>query len=166
MGALDIILLVCFIPAVVVGLKKGLISQLFALAALVIGAVLAVRYSPELATWLGPRLKSSEQVTKIASFALLFVGGTLLLKLIGWAVTKFFNLMSLGALNRILGLVFALAKTALLLGLAIYIIEGLNARWDIINQQTLNDSQVYVFLRDLALRIFPKLKDVCPELSL
>ena len=48
MGTLDIILLICFIPALVRGIQKGFIEQVISLASIFIGAWMAYRFAEPL----------------------------------------------------------------------------------------------------------------------
>ena len=52
MGTIDIVILACFLPAIFIGLKNGLIRQLVALAVVVLGIWLAVRFSDVVAAWI------------------------------------------------------------------------------------------------------------------
>ena len=51
MGTLDIILLICFIPAIVRGIQKGFVEQLVAIVSILLGAWLAFKFSTPLSTW-------------------------------------------------------------------------------------------------------------------
>ena len=78
--------------------------------------------------------------------------------LVGHLVTKLFKVATLGWLNRLLGALFAIFTTALLLGLLISVFEGLNASWNIVDPEKLVDLKVWPVLRDFASGILPQLK--------
>ena len=52
MCILDIIILVCFVPAIVRGISKGFVSQAAALLALIAGVWIAFHFSDMLCSWL------------------------------------------------------------------------------------------------------------------
>ena len=55
MGTIDIAILICFLPAVFMGLKNGFIRQLVALGVIVLGIMLAMRFSDTVGAWLQER---------------------------------------------------------------------------------------------------------------
>ena len=160
MGTLDIILLACFIPALVTGITKGFVEQVVALASVVIGAVLAYRFSATLAEWLAPSFNIDGKLLQVICFAVVVILTIIILHRLGRLLTKVLKLAMLGGLNRILGLVFALFKAALVLGLLIPVFEGLNEKWAFVKMEVLADSPVYMALKGFALKIFPFLKSL------
>ena len=52
MGILDIVLLICFVPAIVSGVTKGFIRQVVEIVAILAGAWVAFRCSSMLSVWL------------------------------------------------------------------------------------------------------------------
>lgn len=165
MGILDYILLVCFIPAVIEGLWKGLIRQVFGIVAIVAGVIVASHFTPELAKWLTLQFENPEaKFVNILSFALLLIGTVLTLNIVGNLVTKLFQAASLGMLNRLLGMLFGLIKTALIMALLVYIFDGLNGKWNFVEGATLDASPVYTWLRGLSLKVFPFLKNLAENI--
>ena len=160
MAILDIILLICFLPAVIQGLRKGFIKQAFGLAAVIRGVWMAMHYTPDVAKWMALQFEADEKVINVLSFALVLIAGVAVFEIIGALITKLFDAASLGFLNRLAGLVFALAKAALLIGLFVYIFDGLNGKWNLVQKETLDGSAIYTFLKDAAMKIFPYLKEL------
>lgn len=161
MNILDIVLLLCFIPGIVQGVSKGLVKQIVSFAALFIGFTLAKRWCVSFAAVLAAQMPNSQPVfTNALSFALIFLAAILVISLIGSLITKIINAATLGWANRLLGVVFALLTTAFILGILACLFDGLNTKWQLINNDTLNASEVYVYLRDFGSRIFPFLKSI------
>ena len=160
MGTLDIILLVCFIPAVVTGVAKGFVEQVVALASVILGAWLAIRFSTALAEWLGPTFNIDGKLLHIICFAIIVILTIILLHLAGRLLAGVLKLAMLGWLNRLLGFVFAIFKAALVLGLLITVFEGFNAQWGMVKPETLADSPVYMALKGFAAKVFPYLKSL------
>lgn len=160
MGIIDIIILACFIPAVIQGLKRGFVSQAISLVAIFAGIFLAIKFNGDVAPWLSGHIKADEKTLKVISFIILLLATIIILKLIGKLLTRLLNFATLGAANRLAGLVFALFEYALIIGLVISLFDDLNTKITLVNPQTLADSPVYMFLKEFAGKVFPYLKDL------
>ena len=158
MPIMDIILLLCFIPAIISGISKGFVKQVVDLVAILVAAWAAFRFSSPLAEWLGQRITLDLTVLKVISFVLIAVVVAVVLNLISAVLTKALGALSLGFLNRLLGIVFAVLKVALILGLLIMLFESLNSTLHLVKPETFEDAVVYNTLRDVANKIFPILK--------
>lgn len=94
----------------------------------------------------------------VISFALIAIVTALVLHLVGALITKALKAVSLGFLNRLLGLVFAVLKVGLVLGLLILLFETLNSSLGLVKPEKLENAVVYGALRDASNAIFPILK--------
>ena len=159
MAVLDIILLVCFIPAIVSGISKGFIKQCINIVALLAGVWAAFHFSEPLSVWLGQFFTLEKTVLHIISFAIVALIAVLLLNLVGNLLGKALDSLSLGWLDKVLGIVLAIFKTALILGLLIIVFDGLNAKWNLVNPDTFNDTVVWGAIKDFASKILPFLKE-------
>lgn len=158
MAILDIILLICFIPAIVMGISKGFVKQLIEVAAILIGAWAAFRFSTALSIWMGQYLTFGEKILHIICFIIIFIVIALLLNLLGELLTKVIKIIALGWINRLLGLLFGILKVALALGLVIMVFEGINTTFHIVKDGALNDAVVYQGMKHFAENVFPYLK--------
>ena len=159
MNTLDIILLVCLVPALVRGAMKGLISQALGLVSLVLGVWLAFHFSEMICTWLAQYLKGlSDAALHIIGFALVLIVVILLLALVSKLLQKLFKVASLGWVDHLLGAVFGLCTAVLVIGLLISLFEAVNVHHTLVQEETLAKSKLYAPLRDLAYTIFPYLK--------
>jgi len=160
MGTLDIILLLFFIPAVVRGISKGFVEQLVSIASVIIGAWLAFKFSEPASAWLGTHLDWDASVLNITAFILIAIVVALLLKLVGKIITGLMKDLSLGFIDRFLGLVLSLLKSALIIGLLIYLFDAINTKLTLVNPETLDASVVYTTLKNAANIVFPFLKNL------
>ena len=161
MGTLDIILLVCFIPAIIRGLSKGFVEQAVALISIFAGTWVAYHFSQLLCAWMEPHFPTvSEKTMMTVAFIILLVVSIMALFVAGKLLTKVVRLVMLGWLDRLLGFIFAIMKAALLLGLVIVLFERINVNHFLVKEATLADSQVYCFIRSLAYTVFPYLKEL------
>ena len=159
MATLDIILLICFIPGIIRGLSKGFLEQALALAGIVLSVWAAFRFSTLVCAWLKPYLDVSETTLNVIAFALILVAVSLLVLLIAKLLTKVAEMAMLGWLDKILGLVLALAVNALVIGVFIILFDTVNTKFALVKPDVLEESIVYTHLRDLCYLVFPYLKE-------
>ena len=160
MGTLDILLLICFIPALVTGIQKGFVEQVVSIASIFVGAWLAYRFAGPLGVSLKEFLNVDQKIISVISFALIVILSVFLLNLLGKLLGKTLSLASLGFLNKLLGVVFSLLKAALIIGLIIFVFDTLNTKWGLVNGEVLQNSVVYTAIKDAALKVFPYLKNL------
>ena len=160
MATLDIILLVCFIPGIIRGLSKGFLEQALALVGIVLSVWAAFHFSSLVCTWLKPYLEVSETVLNVIAFALILVAISLAVLLVARLLTKVVELAMLGWLNKVLGLAFAVAVNALVIGVFIILFDTLNVKFGFVKPEVLDQSVVYTTLRDLCYLVFPYLKQL------
>lgn len=160
MNVLDIILLICFIPAVIQGIRNGFIAQVISIAALILGVWASARFTPEVSTWLAQYITVSDQVMKVISFTAILLMSFLVLALIGKFLEATFKLVMLGWLNSLLGAVFSLIKAGLVIGLVIMAFCSLNNTFDFVSEEVLNESVLFPPLKKMAYTVFPYLKEL------
>ena len=160
MSTPDIIILICFLPAIISGITKGFIEQAVGLISLVLGAWLAFHFSNAVAEWLQPYLEVSETVLHVISFAAIMIAVVIVLFVIGKALTGVTKLVMLGWLNRLLGLVFALIIAGLIIGLGIILFDTVNLKFELVDEAVLEESVLYGPIRDIAYMVFPYLKEL------
>ena len=160
MGTIDIIILACFLPAVVIGLKDGFIRQLVALSALILGLYLSVRFSAPVGRWITERWHLEPFLIKVISFSAIFIAVALVLSLLGKLLEKVLKITMLGWLNRILGLVFAIITTALVVGTIIDVVNSANGMLEFIPEEKIAESRLYRPLLHLVETAFPYLKSL------
>ena len=160
MNTVDIILLICFIPALVQGFRKGFISQIIAIISIILGVWLSFRFASEVSVWLAQYITGSEQILKITAFALILTAVIIGLALLGKLLESTFELVMLGWLNKLLGAAFSLVKAGLLIGLAIMVFCSLNNTFSLVSEEVLKESVLFPPLKDLAYTVFPYLKEL------
>ena len=160
MNILDIILLICFVPAVIQGFRKGFISQVIAIISIIAGVWLSVQFASPVTAWLAQYIEGSEQVLKVVAFALIFIAVIASLVLLGKLIEGTVKLIMLGWLNRLLGVVLSLVKAGLIVGLVIMAFCSLNNTFQFVSEDVLNESVLFPPLKNMAYTVFPYLKDL------
>ena len=139
MSTLDIIILVCFVPAIVTGIQRGFIAQVVSLVSIILGIWLAFHFSEMVCEWLRQYLPNlSETILNIVGFVLILAVVALLLHLVGKLLLRLFKAVDLGWLNWILGLIFSLLKGALIIGLFLVLFDTLNLKFELVKPETLD----------------------------
>ena len=160
MSTPDIIILLCFLPAIVGGIMRGFIEQAIALVSLILGAWLAFKFSTLVGDWLQPYLEVSETVLHVISFIVIIIVVALALFFVGRLLSGITKLVMLGWLDRLLGLVFALLKAGLIVGIGIILFDTLNVKFELVDEAVLDNSVLYSPIRDIAYTVFPYLKEL------
>ena len=160
MNTLDIILLICFIPAIIQGLRKGFIAQAVSIISIIAGLWAASEFTETVAEWGSQYLAVSEQAMNIIAFALIMIVVFLALGLVGKLLEGLFKMVLLGWVNRLLGLAFALLKTALIVGLLVIIFSSVNESLQLVENSILNESMLYPTFKKLAFEVFPQIKEI------
>ena len=160
MNILDIILLICFVPALIQGIRKGFIAQAISIISIVAGIWASARFADVVSAWVAQYITASEQVMKVVAFALILIVVFIVLGLVGRLLEGLFNLVLLGWVNKLLGVVFALLKTALIIGLLIIVFTSINDNFHFVQESVLNESVLYPHLKKIAFEVFPYVKDM------
>jgi membrane protein required for colicin V production len=107
MNWLDIAIVILLIVPALIGLKAGIIKILLTVAGLIVGVVLAGRFS----TWLGGQLTfiSDPGIAKVVAFALILIVVLVLASVAAALIKKFASALLLGWINRLGGAVLGLA---------------------------------------------------------
>lgn len=161
METLDIIILICFLPALVQGIKNGFVSQVISLAAVFFGAWLAFRFSEVTCDWLAKYLPNvSDAVLHAIGFIVVFLFVVLILNLLGRILERVLKLAMLGWLDKLLGIALALAKGVLIIGLLIIVFSTINDKFTLVSAEKLDASIFYNPIKDIAYKVFPYLKSL------
>src|SRR5690606_5199861 len=88
-------------------------------------------------------------------FAITFIIIVLVITLAGKALTKLADFAMLGILNKILGALFGLMKTAFILSILLVIIEKISPTLLVISEESKEESALYTPLHNFAPSIFP-----------
>jgi len=160
MGTIDLIILACFLPAIVIGLKSGFVRQLVALGAIVLGLYLSIHFSDIVGQWLAERWHVEKFWLKVISFTAIFIGVALVLNLIGTLVERVLKITMLGWLNRLLGLALAIVACALIVGTLIYMINSANDLLQFIPEEKIAESRFFKPLLHMVELVFPYLKSL------
>ena len=160
MNIIDIIIICCLVPAVIHGLSKGFVNQAFALVALILGVWLSFKFSGPVGDWLVSFAEISPTILHVVSFALILMVVIAITHLVGKIVEKTLKVVMLGWLNKLLGIVFAVIKVGLIVGLVIVLFDAVNSNIPLVSEEKLDSSIFYRPIKTIADSIFPFLKEL------
>lgn len=155
MNILDIILIICFIPSIIAGMKKGFVSQVVSIIGLLASIWVSSRFAYATGNWLSNYVQTDIAILNLVAFALLMVATCIVFAMIGKILKKMIRVTMLDWLDTILGMVFNVVKVALIVGIIITIFDSLNEKHMFINSSVIDDSLFYGHLRDLVQLTFP-----------
>ncbi len=106
------------------GLRHGFIHEIARIISLIGGFICASKFNGEIQPYLAPYI-SNESLLVTASYMIVFTIVVIIISLIAQIIQKFFELILLGWLNRLLGFLLGIIKGFLIVSLMIFIIQAI-----------------------------------------
>ena len=160
MNIIDAIILICLIPAIFQGFRKGFISQAISIVSIIVGIWASAQFADMTTDWISQYITSSEPVLKIVAFAIILVIVFLLLGLLGKLLESILNFVLLGWVNKLLGTIFSLLKAFLILGLIALAYNSICITCGFTKPEIFETSVLYQFISDMADTVFPYIKNM------
>jgi membrane protein required for colicin V production len=137
------------------GFTKGFVIVLASFVALVLGVLGAIYFSDYAAELLKNKTDIDEEYISIAAFSVTFMAIIFGVHLIAKIVNQAVKMVMLGPLNKVMGGVFSMLKTVVLLSVMFYIFDFVNTQVSIVKRKTLNESMAYTSIRDITDAVIP-----------
>jgi len=144
MNWIDFVIIILLVFGLARGFIDGFIKELASLLALILGIWGAIKFSSFTAEKLYDYFDMTGQYT-----------GIILVHFVGVIVDMFLDKISLGVLNSLLGLLFGLFKTALILSVIFTILNAIDAKHRFLPARTIETSRLYSPIADIAPALFP-----------
>lgn len=165
---IDIVFAIIMVIAILKGYQKGLIIAVFSIVAFIIGLAAALKLSTVVAGWLKDSTSLSAKWLPFISFALVFLGVVLLVRLGAKLIEKSFQAVLLGWVNRLGGIVFYAALYIIIFSIFLFYAEKVQ----LLKPSTIASSQTYSFIQpwgpkviDGFGKVIPIFKDMFEDLS-
>ncbi|TAD93528.1 MAG: CvpA family protein [Bacteroidetes bacterium] len=142
---IDVITLVAVAFGLFKGFSKGLIVALFSFLAYLIGLAAAVKLSAVVAVYLGTATGITQKWLPILSFALVFIGVVLLVRLGAALVEKTAKLVLLGWVNKLGGILLFVLLYCTLLSVLLFYASQLS----LLSQSAMAESVIWPYLQPL-----------------
>ncbi len=142
------------------GYKNGLVKELCNLVGLVVGVILAVRFSGYIGTLIQENTSIEDKYIPIIAFLIIFVVTTISAILIAKVLTKLLKIISLNWLNKIAGIVFSILKICVVLGGVFHIVLHINNDFMIVDPSIFQSSIAFEYLMKSFEFVFPTIKQI------
>ena len=158
MNYIDIIIIALLIIAALHGVWKGFIRQLFGLIALFLGIWCAFHFSDFAASYISRWIDKNETAVTIISFAVTFIIVLMGVIFVGKITEQLVKVVALGLFNRLIGVLFSVAKMALILSVCIWLLLAFDKLWPFFPHHDSGQSILFAPVAKLAPSLFPYLK--------
>tara|TARA_B110000967_G_scaffold108910_1_gene111592 strand:- start:382 stop:969 length:588 start_codon:yes stop_codon:yes gene_type:complete len=155
MNIFDIVIAVILIIAFIRGFMKGFFVELASLIALIGGVYGAIHFSYFAANILKKYVAWSENYIALTAFAVTFIAIVIAVSSLGKVFTKMADFVALGLINKILGGIFALLKSVVILSVIFVFFARVNSTIPFVEKQTLDASILYAPVKEIVPTIFP-----------
>ena len=155
MNWIDLVIVILLGLSVISGFTDGFVKEVASLAALILGIWGAIKFSTFTAAKLYDWFDMSGQYVGIIAFLVTFLVIVVIIHFIGILADRFIDAISLGFLNRILGMVFGLLKSVLIMSVIFVVLNALDSRRPFLPKEKIEQSRFYNPISDIAPAIFP-----------
>lgn len=155
MNWIDTVIVVILIISMVMGFINGFVKEVASLAALILGIWGAIRFSAFTATKLYDYFDMTGRYVGLIAFIITFGVIVVGIHFVGLIVNKIVDAASLSFVNRLLGIVFGLLKSILILSVLFVVINTINERINLLSKERIAESIFYNKISDIAPVIFP-----------
>jgi len=155
MNYIDVIIIVILVAGMVRGFFNGFVKEVASLLALILGIWGAIKFSGFTAEKLYDYFDLTGNYVGIVSFLITFGIIVIIIHFIGMLVDKLVDAVSLNILNKLLGIVFGLFKSILILSVFLVVLNAINDRNHFLPKEKIEQSALYNPVSDIAPAIFP-----------
>lgn len=160
MGFIDIILAALLVFGLIRGLRNGLFVELASLVSFFIGIYIAVKFSYIVGGFIG-----DSKTAKVAAFVITLIIVVVAIHLLAKVFSGIASFVFLGWLNKLGGAVFAVLKTALLLGIVLSLFQKVNINDALISKETQEKSLLFNPVLKTSEMLLPVLTDWFKDLK-
>lgn len=158
MNALDIVFIVIIVISAIFSVIKGLIRELFFLAAVILGIVLAANYYLDVVEVLRPLLGAGT-VAKVIGFALVFLIFAVGVSLVGVALSRIVRFAKLGWIDHLLGGFFGVIKGVLISAVICFVIVTFLPRGDELLEDSVMSPSLLIIIDQVTFLFPPELQE-------
>ena len=155
MNWIDAAIVIVLILSMVMGFINGLVKEIASLAALILGIWGAIKFSDFTAAKLYDYFDMTGKYVGIISFIITFMIIVVIIHFIGIIADKIVNAVSLGFVNRLLGIIFALLKSVLIMSVFFVVLKAVDSHRQFLPKDKIEESIFFNPISDIAPLIFP-----------
>ncbi len=155
---LDLIYAVILVLAILHGFRRGLVLGLFSLVAVIIGLAAAMKLSLVAGEYIGKVINISEEWLPVISFAVVFLVIVLLIRLGARAIEKTVEMVMLGWVNKIGGIIFYAAIYTIIFSVLLFYAEQMK----LLQPETINKSVTWSFVQPWGPKVINGIGSIIP----
>ena len=140
---LDIVILVPLLIGVVLGLKRGVVTELFTILSVIGGFIGAKVWAPQVSHWLQHQVNWNGTICDVLAYALLFLAIAAALTVVGSLISRLLKAIKLGVVNRLLGALFGAGKWILIMFVVVFCVDKIDQTFHILKADLKSKSVVY-----------------------
>lgn len=141
------------------GLFRGFVHELVTVIGLILGYIISITYLSIVSGLILSYFPTlPESVVNIISFFIIFVGTNLLLRLAANLLSKTLKIAMLGWLNRLLGGVFGLLKSIIILSIVVFIVNLIPFSSTMLENIEIQSSILYPVLEIIGPRLYEEIQ--------
>ena len=154
---MDIVLGIFLLYGLVRGFFRGFLTELASLVGLIAGIYGAIHFSYYAGEFLSQHVDWDIEIINLASLAITFLIIIFVVSLVGKMLTKVADFAALGIVNKLLGAIFGLLKSAFVASVIIMFFMTSNKTLEFVETETLEDSVLYEPVTVIAPIILPSI---------
>lgn len=155
---IDFVFAIILLVACFKGFRKGLIVALFSMLALIIGLAAALKLSAVVSEYLSTNTGTTGKWLPFLSFVIVFVVVIILVNLVAKLIQKSVELVLLGWINRLGGVIFYLLLYAIIFSILLFYLVQLK----VVSDETIANSISYPIIKPLGPYVIDKLGEIIP----
>ncbi|NLA15125.1 MAG: CvpA family protein [Bacteroidales bacterium] len=154
---IDIIILIVWSIAVLEGLMKGLIKQVFGILAVILASYAAYHFTDLAANYIVQWFGWNGEGLRIVAFIATFVSVLVIVLIAGHIIDKLMKIVFLGWLNRLAGIFFGWIKWNVLLAVVMHILHLVESYTPFLPDGALHASRLYPVILKFGSLLLPYL---------
>ena len=159
MNWLDVVLILPILWAIWKGWKRGFLYEIIMFLSIFAAIYIAIHFSDYAAEKLKEHVGFDGQYAPIVSFAVTFLLVVFGFFLLAKVVSGLINATPLEMPNRVGGSIFSLAKTLLLFSILFIFLIGINSRFNVLPERTVDQSMLAKPIYEFSLIILPAIEE-------
>ncbi len=141
------------------GFRNGFFVELASLVSMLLGIFIAIKCSYLTKAYLEHHVSWNPKSIQVTAFAITFIGVIILVSTLAKVFTSLANFAALGILNSILGAVFGVLKSILILSVLLNLFQKINPNNELLSEETRNQSKLYLPVQEVSKTIYPSISE-------
>ncbi len=155
MNWIDAVIVIILILAAVRGFINGFVKEVASLLALILGIWGAIKFSSFTAEKLYDYFDLTGKYVGIMAFIITFILIVIAIHFLGMLVDKLMKAIALGFVNRLVGIVFGVLKSVLIMSVVFVVLNAVDSHRHFLPKDKIEKSFLYNPISDIAPAIFP-----------